>query len=299
MDSYKNTKPAIAQGWLRALLFVIFYFLITLSSGTLLMMLMPAAETRQAEPDARLVPLGFLVLAVVSMIVVWAFRKMIDRKSFASLGFEWTGNARHAGTGFALSVLLLCAGSLILFFMNHLQWTDIHFSGTDLFIGLGLMLIVAVYEETVFRGYILNNLLDSVNKWYALVFSAVLFALAHAANPNIAVLPVVNIFLAGLLLGINYIYTKNLWFGILFHFGWNFFQGPVLGYQVSGVNLGSVLEQDLKGDTFFTGGQFGFEGSVVASALYLLSVGLLVFLYNRHFDSHRKAMRAEKSPAIT
>ena len=162
---------------------------------------------------------------------------------------------------------------------KHLQWTDITFSGTDLFIEFGMLLIVAFYEEIVFRGYILNNLMESFNRWVALLLSAVLFTVFHLDNPGINIIPSINIFLAGILLGINYIYTKNLWFAILFHLGWNFFQGPVLGYKISGVNLPTLLQTELKGDLLLTGGDFGFEGSFFCTGLIVIAILLLYRLY--------------------
>jgi uncharacterized protein len=92
----------------------------------------------------------------------------------------------------------------------------------------------------------------------------------------------VNIFLAGILLGVNYIYTRNLWFGWLLHFSWNFFQGSVLGYNISGLTLQPVLTQEMKGADWLTGGQFGFEGSVVSAVLQLLAILILVFVYERN-----------------
>ncbi len=111
----------------------------------------------------------------------------------------------------------------------------------------------------VFRGYILNNLMESMNKWAALGVSAGLFTMAHGSNPGISFIAVINLALAGLLLGVNYIYTRNIWFGICFHFSWNFLQGPVLGYQVSGLPLQSVLQPSLQGPWWLTGGSFGIE----------------------------------------
>jgi len=84
-----------------------------------------------------------------------------------------------------------------------------------------------------------------------------------------------------MLLGINYIFTKNLWYGIFFHVAWNFYQGSILGYKVSGVPLKSLFEQELNGNYLLTGGSFGFEGSVITSVLYLLAFLLLAWVYRR------------------
>jgi membrane protease YdiL (CAAX protease family) len=139
--------------------------------------------------------------------------------------------------------------------------------------------MIALAEEIVFRGYILKNLMRSVNKWMALGISAILFAMAHWGNPGMTPVAAVNLLLGGLLLGINYIYTRNLWFAISFHFSWNFFQGPVLGYEVSGLPLHNVLQPDLKGPWWITGGSFGFEGSFITTCLFIAALLLLYTVY--------------------
>ncbi len=89
----------------------------------------------------------------------------------------------------------------------------------------------------------------------------------------------VNIFLVGILLGINYTYTRNLWFSICFHIGWNFLQGPLLGFRVSGLAFRSLLQPEFRGDEILTGGAFGLEGSVFNLAITLSGVLLLYWIY--------------------
>ncbi|RYG01005.1 MAG: CPBP family intramembrane metalloprotease, partial [Chitinophagaceae bacterium] len=142
-----------------------------------------------------------------------------------------------------------------------------------------IMLIVAISEETLFRGYLLNNLMQSFDKWKALGFSAMMFAFMHIGNPNITAVAALNILLAGGVLGCNYIFTKNLWFGIMFHFTWNFLLGPVLGYNVSGVGISSLTRPEINGSEIFTGGEFGPEGSVIVTLLLSGLLFLIPILY--------------------
>ncbi|HMH31955.1 MAG TPA: CPBP family intramembrane glutamic endopeptidase, partial [Puia sp.] len=273
MNTPVGRPPLIRQGWLRVLLFFAAFFVILLiiviPIGSVIALLNKDAIARGEQINVTELLRGqylwftVLVSLVVSLLSVFLFRRFIDRKSFRSLGFDWTGFLKDAGTGFFLAPLILGLGTLILYFSRHLEWMDVDFNGSELFIGFGIMMMVAIGEEVVFRGYILNNLMESFGKWIALIVSAVLFTLFHMANPGINLIPLLNIFLAGILLGINYIYTKNLWFSILFHLSWNFFQGPLFGYKVSGVNLPSLLQTELSGDPLLTGAGFGFEGSVI------------------------------------
>jgi uncharacterized protein len=280
-----HKKPRIAHGWLRALIFIIFYMALLVAAGMVFYMV----NKKTAGPDTiaaskgSLLYVSFIINALISVIAVWLFRTFIDRRSVESLGLGIQQQGMHAGAGFFTGIFLVCAGTCLLYFTKNLQWTGMAFNGNDLFIGFGLMVIVAFYEEFVFRGYLLNNLLESVNKWAALFIAALVFALAHATNPGLTAVAAINILLAGLLLGINYLYTRHLWFSLMLHFAWNFFQGPVLGYDVSGIQLQSVFQHEVSGSTLLTGGTFGFEGSLLCTVLLVVASTVLVLVYEKKY----------------
>ena len=80
-------------------------------------------------------------------------------------------------------------------------------------------------------------------------------------------------------MGLYYIYRQNLWFPIALHFSWNFFQGPIFGFEVSGIELNSLIVQEITGSDLLTGGDFGLEGSALLSVLLLLSIFFVQYLY--------------------
>ncbi len=223
---------------------------------------------------------------IISLISVWIFRVFVDRKSFASLGFRVSGYRNESATGLFMGPALLGIASMLLLFSGHLKWVDIHFDPQSLTVSFGLLILIAFSEELVFRGYILNNLMDSFkNKWIALPVSAILFAIFHITNPGMNSMAFANLFLAGLLLGINYIYTRNLWFSFFFHLSWNFFQGPLLGFHVSGLQMPSLLETQTTGDLLVTGGDFGLEGSMLNIAVSLTAVLILAWAFERKYKT--------------
>lgn len=286
-NTMENPTPLIRQGWLRVALFIIVFFAGAVTIG-LLAGWMPAAspgsdKTAKSVSALNRTSLFIVVDTLLSVVLTVLFRRFIDRRPVASLGFKWRHFQHHAITGFCLGVALLGLGTLVLYFNKNLQWNNIHFQADDLFIALVLMIMVALGEEMVFRGYILRNLLQSMNKWAALGMSAILFTIAHAGNPGISAVAVINLMLGGLLLGINYIYTRNLWYALSFHLSWNFFQGPVLGFPVSGLPLQSVLEPELRGPAWLTGGAFGFEGSLIATIVLIPALTGLFMAYQNKY----------------
>ena len=133
------------------------------------------------------------------------------------------------------------------------------------------------------RGFLLGRMLDGgMNRWWALFLSSLLFAVMHFFNPDFSWLAFLNILLAGLLLGIPFVYTRNLSFPIGFHWFWNWIQGPVLGYRVSGNESGeSLFSLSFSESGWLHGGSFGFEGSLLCTILLALAVGGLLFYYVR------------------
>lgn len=219
------------------------------------------------------------LLAALSIALTYLLRTQLDRESWISLGWQWKGYEKHCLAGALLALAILGLGTSILAFTGIIEWNEVRWNGTQFFLSVGLMLMVAIYEELAFRGYIMGNLLKSVHPMTALLLSGLLFAIFHGSNPNTNLLSLVNVFLAGILLGINFMFTRNLWFAVAMHFCWNFVQGPVLGYEVSGLTLPSVLTQIQQGSPLLTGGHFGFEGSIINTFLTILSILLLYLAY--------------------
>lgn len=286
-------KPWIAYGWIRVLLFIPGAFIIAalFSIPAAVFVLKLGIGTDPFQTLAQLLKGEWLWLVVlleflISLISVWLFRTYVDRKNMTSLGLDPTGFVGESATGLFMGPGLLGICAIVLMLSGHLTWTDIVYEPQSLFISFGLLVMIAFSEELVFRGYILGNLLDSFkNKWIALVISAILFACYHLTHPGIDTLAFANLFLAGVLFGLNYIHTRNLWFSMLFHLSWNFFQGPLMGFNVSGLHLSSLLLPDIKGDEMITGGEFGLEGSMPDTAVTLIAVLILAWAFERKYQA--------------
>jgi membrane protease YdiL (CAAX protease family) len=294
MSDQPIKKPALRQGWLRVLVFCVSFCVLTLLIAIPVVILVAGvpADNLRAQPIATLsgllagnylwlMALLELVIATISVVI---FRLWVDRQSLGSLGWSLEAFSGEGVTGLFMGPALLGIAALVMMASGHLEWTDISFDPSSLFVSLGLMAMIAFSEEMVFRGYILGNLLDSFdNKWVALILSGVLFSAFHFTNPGIHTLAFANLFLAGLLLGINYIYTRNLWFSFFFHLSWNYFQGPLLGFRVSGLSLPSLLVAEPKGDLFITGGDFGLEGSILTTAVAFIALCVLALFFERKY----------------
>ncbi len=255
------------------LLFSFSFFIIGLYKGKF------DATTLQSISQKENLWIFILLLFLLTFIVSYVFRRWVDRKTFVSLGLDFNGHGPEAIAGGMLAIFIISASSLLLKATGHLKWVEIIFDPKTLFLAFGSTVLVAFYEELIFRGYILNNLMDSFPKWLALLISAILFMIFHWSS--LGFFPLVNMLIMGLILGLNYIYTRNLWFSICFHIGWKFMVGPVLGFS-GDESFQTLLQTDLKGDESITGGTSGLEGSVLLTAVSLLSlIALYLFLQKK------------------
>ena len=282
-------EPIIKQGWLRALIFILVYPFLLLVQA-LLMLAVTSFEVTSVEDfvatfDKPIMIAGQAVLLLVTLVYIWLFRHFIDRRSLVSLGLHFEGQVRRDfmagllwGAGMATAVFAL------LWMFGLAQVQSVKFPVGSLVTVAVIMVLVAAQEELLLRGYMLNNLMQSANKYLSLLLVSVLFSVEHALNPNLTLVGLLNIVLAGMFLGIYYIHRKNLWFPIGLHFTWNCFQGAIFGSPVSGIQIPSVFVVEFAGNDDLSGGGFGFEGSLMLTVVAVTAIIILHFIYRQPRD---------------
>ncbi|UMB53296.1 CPBP family intramembrane metalloprotease [Lutibacter sp. A64] len=219
-----------------------------------------------------------------TFFVLWLFMKFIDKEQFIKLGFYIKGRFKDFAIGIVIGLLIMSIGYFLLLYLNEITFQKINFNTKETLITILLFTIVAIVEETLLRGYILRNLMISFNKYSALIISSILFSLMHGFNPNIDLFALTNLFLAGILLGLSYIHTKNLWFPIALHLSWNLFQS-LLGFNVSGLDTYSIIEFNISEKSLLNGGAFGFEGSIFSVIAMLITTALIEVYYRKKYEA--------------
>lgn len=271
--------------WLTVLdliLFIALFFVIQMLAS------MPFGATLQGidtQDMAANIPVYILLetLMLISGLLAAWFVLRIRKLPLAGLGLSIKGRWTDLPAGI-LFILCLYAISLSLsLILGAVQIVRVSFHPPFLLSTFLFFFLVALTEEFIVRGFILGRMLDGgVNKFVALLISSAIFSLMHLFNPSFAFVPFLNILLAGIFLGASYIYTRNLCFPIVLHWFWNWLQGPVLGYKVSGNKLGdSLLQLELPEANLINGGTFGFEGSILCTALLVVGSALIIGYYSK------------------
>lgn len=219
---------------------------------------------------------------IISLLATWACTRL-RKEPLSSVGFHldqrWLKELAW-GTLLGMGVMLAAAG---------MTWASggVRFeldparSLKTLSYGFYVFLFVGLFEENLFRGFLFQRLLDGTGVWVAQFVLALFFALAHWGNPGMhgatKIWATINISLAAVLLGLAYLRTRSLALPIGLHLGWNWTQGSVLGFGVSG-NSGKAgwIHPLFQGKAeWLTGGTFGLEASVFGVVAVLIGIALL------------------------
>lgn len=272
MDLFKNPQGEVRNGWKAGgfvLVFAALIILVNVVAKHLLHLGQVNLLVNKTLSTAIILAAGWICLA-------------FEGKPFSAMGYRM--NTRWAGE-LGLGVLA-GAGIMVLTALLTLGAGGFHWvrgGGTLASTGWGLLLFVIVgfNEETLFRGYLFQRLVAGLREWPAQVLMAFLFALAHWSNPGMSgatkVWATLNIALAAVLLGLCYLKTKSLALPIGVHIGWNFTQGNLLGFGVSGTSEAKGLLQPVfhSRPEWLTGGTFGLEASLPCAVVCLVAVILL------------------------
>lgn len=264
------------------LLFYVIGTSILMFLGVFLFLIQKMSETEIPEGNLLLFiwdRLLMLVSYLSAAVLVLRWRRL----PLSLLGLSLKGRWKDLLAGLGVAVLLYVVGFGLSLLTGTVEVAGVQLVPSALLGTLLLFLLVAVTEEVMLRGFVLGRMLaGGMNRFVALFLSSALFSAMHLFNPNFALLPFVNILLAGCLLGASFLYTRNLCFPIALHWFWNWMQGPVLGYEVSGMNSGeSLLTLRLTGSDLLTGGSFGFEGSLLCTVLLVVGTLAIIGYYER------------------
>jgi membrane protease YdiL (CAAX protease family) len=143
-------------------------------------------------------------------------------------------------------------------------------------LGFGLFLVLSgIIDEVLMRGMLISGLSAALGgrPMAAVLIGGVLFGMTHMFFAGASALSVVSNSLGGVMYGLAFILTGRIWLGLGLHFSWNFVQGPLLGFILSGHPVaGALFRVDDLGPAWLTGGLYGPEGGVVGVAFRLVVI---------------------------
>ena len=226
----------------------------------------------------------FSFVFILLLFIFWV--KFIEKNPLSTLGFVKRNWLKYLSWGVLISLLQMGVIALVYqvggigsFELNELSLEPI------LFI-LGLFpfwLLQGGTEEVATRGWLLTRIAARTNLPLAIAISSSLFGILHLGNAGVTFLSVLNIILDGVLAGLLFIYTDSIWLVVAQHGTWNYVQGNLLGFQVSGTGADASIFSFTMGDgpVWLTGGAFGAEGSIITTLVLLVSLVIVYRLGER------------------
>lgn len=230
---------------------------------------------------------AFLAL-IAFTLSIWIARRWLDRRSFRSLGLRWDAEAsRDLLVGIFIPGLLMGLIFLAEWAFGWLEFQGFAWqSNPNLLPQMGswlaAFLMVGWYEELLSRGYWLQNIADGLGLPLGVFFSSAIFAVLHLGNPGASLISTIGILAAGYFLAFGYMRTRQLWLPVGLHLGWNFFEGPIFGFPVSGLETTRLLLHKAVGPKLITGGVFGPEAGLIVLPALAIGAGLIYYYTRNH-----------------
>ena len=265
MKDHKNIKL-----W-RDIIFVIGGIILFIIGSTILSLGVYTAS----ESDYYLINIPiFLITAVVLLLLYNLLIRYVEANDACKIAPRKDISSIGNGLFIGFSYFIIVTVTMSLCGYYHIK--SIQFDWEKQLFSFTLFFLVAVSEEIFFRGILFRMINRRWNIWAALVISALIFGGLHIFNDNATLWSSIAIAIeAGSLLGAAYAYSKNIWLPIGIHWIWNYTQGNILGFPVSGEdNVTSIITPEISGPQWLTGGSFGAEASVISAV-----IGLLISLW--------------------
>lgn len=219
---------------------------------------------------------GYLVSAALGTFAAAAIANTIairvyERGRISDVGLGWTQGSRKnlllGLAGGAGAALLVMVPPLLLGAARLTPAEDWRFSPASILFLAVVLLFGAIGEELLFRGYGFQVLLATAGEYATILPVSVIFGLAHSNNQNASKLGLANTMLWGLLFGLAFLRSRDLWLPIGLHYGWNV-TIPLFGVNLSGFTMkvtGYSMEWNVS--TLWSGGDYGPEAGLLTTAV--------------------------------
>jgi len=215
-------------------------------------------------------------IALFALLAAAGVMALIEKRTFANYYLplsQFLGKRFWQGVpyGFAmLSLLLVLIAAFRGFSLGNLALSGADALKYGALYGIAF-LMVGLFEEFSFRGYMQATLGSGIGFWPAAIILSVLFGAIHLSNLGEAWYGAAMAGSFGVLAAFSLQRTGNIWFPIGMHAAWDwsetfFYSVPDSGFLAKGHLFNSTFH----GPTWLTGGTVGPEGSVFAFVVLIV-----------------------------
>jgi len=218
-------------------------------------------------------------------LFLWLWTRFFEKRSFSSLGFELPNALIKYLRGFLVGIIIFggAVGLLAVTGFAEIEQGNPSMQGMTALGGVLVVLagwlVQGAAEETLTRGWMLPVLSARYKPWVGILVSSLFFAVLHSLNPNLSVIAMINLALFGFFAAFYALREGSLWGICALHSVWNWVQGNIFGFEVSGGSFGggTLLNLMETGPDWLTGGPFGPEGGLAVTFVLVVGMAFIFF----------------------
>ncbi|MBN1219538.1 MAG: CPBP family intramembrane metalloprotease [Anaerolineae bacterium] len=245
-------------------------------------------------PTTALEQTIYLVLSFGPIfLLLWVWLALFEKRPLRTIGLERPRAATKYLRGLLVGLLMFVASIGISAVLGYIAveegsaqprgWAAL---GGVLLLFLGWM-VQGSAEEALTRGWLLPVIGARYRPVLGVIISSAIFTIFHSLNPNLSPVAILNLFLFGLFTALYALYEGGLWGVFSIHAAWNWAQGNVFGFEVSGGMApgGTLFDLMEVGPDIVTGGPFGPEGGLAVTIVLVLSCVIIWLVSRRKVNS--------------
>jgi CAAX protease family protein len=236
--------------------------------------------------------LAFILIIPLTYFAYLFYVRWIEKREATELGFS--SASKEFGIGALIGFGLFCLVILVLWLLGYYRVINIRLVSLTVFGSLVGAFVSAWVQELIFRASIYRITEEWLGTWWALAISALLFGLIHLSSEGATLMSALAVSLeAGIILGAAYTLTHRIWMALGIHMAWDFANDGIFGVGIagqSGEKLSGLLQANLSGPAWVTGGTLGVEASIITLVVMLLAGSVVLWIAYRggHFVFRKK-----------
>lgn len=245
-------------------------------------------------------PWWYMAVAVLSsgvfIIAAILYCKLFEKRKPSSLGFRKKGLVAEYGLGILIGAVMITVVVLacVLTGCVELKLAE-NINIVAIVIYFVAFLLQGMGEEALFRGYLMTTLARQGNIWIAIIFNSLLFSFFHIGNSSFSFIAFINILLFGIFASAYMLKRGSIWGVGAIHSIWNFMQGNIFGFNVSGNPKMPTVFEATQGSfgSILSGGDFGPEGGLGVTVIMLIAILVVLLMPTKKSEL---APEPEKKP---
>lgn len=217
-----------------------------------------------------------LYITGVSILFMYIFAK---KKGFSKKDLGLKVDTTLYLKGAIIGGGMLSLAVILDFVLGGLKiWINISNISLGIFIlFIGGWLLQGFQEEFLTRSILMTYFREKYDIKMAILINSIIFSLLHLGNTSFGIIPLINIFLIGLVFSLLVLVSDSILVAGAAHSFWNMFQANIFGIAVSGneKNMNTIFMSEPVGNKLISGGGFGIEGSIIVTILEIIAIVVL------------------------